>query len=70
MASTAEQLASVQAAIASIENGGASSYSIGNRSVSKLNLKDLYEREQVLIQRLARESGSGAFSLAKMGRQR
>ena len=70
MASTADQLASVQAAIAAIESGGVESYSITNRSATKLKLNDLYERETVLLSRLARESGSGGFSLAKMGRRR
>ena len=70
MASTADQLASVQAAISTIESGGVSSYSIGSRSASKLDLTALYAREEVLLTRLQRESGSGAFSLAKIGRRR
>ena len=69
MATTADQLASVQAAISAIESGGASSYSIGNRSVTKTDLKVLYDREASLISRLDRESG-GTFRLAKIGRRR
>ena len=70
MASTQEQLDRVQAQIAAIENGGVESYSIGSRSATKIKLDSLYEREEKLIWRLSRENGSGAFSLAKLGRRR
>ena len=59
----------MQAAIAAIEGGGVSSYSIGNRSASKLDLDKLYKREESLLNRLSRETGSGGFSIAKMGRR-
>lgn len=67
---TASQLARVQAQIAAIEDGGVESYSIANRSATKLKLDVLYKREEALLLRLQRESGSGGFSLAKMGRRR
>jgi hypothetical protein len=62
-------LASVEAAITALLTGGASSYSIGNRSVTKLDLKSLLEERRLLQTEVQRESGSGAFSLAKMGRR-
>jgi len=70
MASTATLLSQIESAIEALLTGGASSYSIGNRSVTKLDLKTLFEQRNILQMQLARESGSGAFSLAKMGRQR
>ena len=41
------QLERVQAAIAAIE-GGAQSYSIADRALSRANLADLYKREKYL----------------------
>lgn len=59
-----EQLESVQAAIEAIE-GGAQSYTIqtpaGQRVVTRATLKTLYDREEILRPKAARESkGSGA----------
>lgn len=51
------QLESVQAAIAAIE-GGAQSYSIAGRSMSRGDLKTLYEREERLRALVERESSS------------
>ena len=62
-------LASVEAAITALLTGGASSYSIGNRSVTKLDLDSLFAERRALLNEVARSSGSGAFSLAKMGRR-
>jgi hypothetical protein len=62
-------LASVEAAITALLTGGASSYSIGNRSVTKLDLAQLLEERRLLLTEVQRASGSGAFSLAKMGRR-
>ena len=62
-------LASVEAAITALLTGGASSYSIGNRSVTKLDLDSLFKQRESLLTQVQRESGSGAFSLAKMGRR-
>ena len=49
-----EQLESVQAAIAAIE-GGAQSYSIAGRSLSKADLGTLYAREEYLMPKAKRE---------------
>ena len=62
-------LTQIEAAIEALLTGGASSYSIGNRSVTKLDLKSLMEERRMLMVEVAR-SGSGAFSLAKLGRRR
>lgn len=70
MASTASLLAQIESAIEALLTGGASSYSIGARSVTKLDLKSLFEERRILQQQVVRESGSGAFSLAKLGRRR
>ena len=69
MASSASLLAQVEAAIEALLTGGASSYSIGSRSVSKLDLKTLFEERNILQMQVQRESGSGGFSLARIGRQ-
>ena len=47
MATLAEQLANVQAAIEAIEDG-AQSYTIGGRSYTRANLETLYRREERL----------------------
>lgn len=69
MATTASLLAQIEAAIEALLTGGASSYSIGSRSVTKLDLADLFEQRNLLLSQVSRET-SGAFSLAKMGRRR
>ena len=68
MASSATLLAQIEAAIEALLTGGASSYSIGDRSVSKLDLKDLFEERKYLQFAVQRESGSGGFSLGRIGR--
>ena len=65
----ASLLSQIEAAITALLTGGASSYSIGNRSVTKLDLKSLLEERRLLQSEVSRSSGSGAFSLAKMGRR-
>jgi hypothetical protein len=70
MASAATLLAQVEAAIEALLTGGASSYSIGNRSVTKLDLADLFEQRRILSIEAARESRGSIFTLAKMGRPR
>ena len=62
MAATyAEQLESVQAAIAKIESG-AQAYSGSGKSLSRADLGTLYQREQWLRGKVARESrGSGGI---------
>lgn len=69
MASAASLLALIDAAIEALLTGGAQSYSIGQRTVTKLDLKSLFEERRMLEIQAARESGSGAFSLAKLGRR-
>jgi hypothetical protein len=69
MATPASLLAQIDAAIEALLTGGASSYSIGSRSVTKLDLKSLFDERRMLQREVARESG-GVFSLAKMGRPR
>jgi hypothetical protein len=66
----ANLLTQIEAAIEALLTGGASSYSIGNRSVTKLDLKSLFEERRMLQTEVQRSSGSGVFSLAKMGRRR
>jgi hypothetical protein len=70
MATATSLLAQIDAAIEALLTGGASSYSIGNRSVTKLDLGDLFEQRRLLQMQAQRESGVGAFSLAKLGRRR
>lgn len=48
MATLAEQLASVQAAISAIE-AGAQSYTIAGRSYNRANIEALYRREERLM---------------------
>jgi len=69
MASAASLLALIESAIEALLTGGAASYSIGSRSVTKLDLKALFEERRLLLMQVQRESGSGAFSLAKLGRR-
>jgi hypothetical protein len=66
----ANLLTQIEAAIEALLTGGASSYSIGNRSVTKLDLKSLFEERRMLQTEVQRSTGSGVFSLAKMGRRR
>lgn len=62
-------LTSIESAIEALLNGGHTSYSIGGRSVSKLDLPQLFAERRTLISEIARESSStSVFRLAKMGR--
>ncbi len=67
MASAASLLAQIDAAIEALLTGGASSYSIGSRSVTKLDLSQLFEERRMLQKEVQRET-SGTFSLAKLSR--
>ncbi len=60
-------LTQVESAITALMSGGASSYSIGNRSVTKFDLKQLFEERRLLQQEVERSSG-GTFRLAKLQR--
>ena len=68
MATSASLLAQVEAAIVALLTGGASSYSIGSRSVTKLDLATLFEQRNQLQIQADREAGRSPFSLAKIGR--
>jgi hypothetical protein len=70
MASAASLLALIDAAIEALLTGGAQSYAIGSRNVTKLDLGTLFEERRMLQMQAQRESGSGAFGLAKLGRPR
>jgi hypothetical protein len=59
----------IDAAIEALVTGGASSYSIGSRSVTKLDLDKLFQERRILQTQVSRESGSGVFSLGKLGRR-
>jgi hypothetical protein len=61
-------LAQVDAAIEALLTGGASSYSIGNRSVSKLDLRQLFEERRLLQQQVDREQSGGIFRKAAIRR--
>lgn len=54
---TLEQLEEVQAAITAVMSGQA--YSIGGRSLTRVNLNWLNDREEKLLQRYNREQGIG-----------
>lgn len=58
MTTLAEQLDSVQAAIAAIEFGG-QSYAIAGRTYTRANLKELYDREERLHRKIANETTHG-----------
>jgi len=61
MATLAEQLASVQSAIARIESGAQSTtYGDGSR-VERANLDALYRREADLKRQISRQGGGGVF---------
>lgn len=69
MASAASLLTQIDSAIEALLTGGASSYSIGSRSVTKLDLDKLFAERRILEMQVYRETGSGAFSLARLGRR-
>jgi hypothetical protein len=68
MASAASLLAQVEAAIEALLTGGASSYSIGSRSVTKLDLNALFAERQTLRREVDREL-NGTFRLGRMSRR-
>jgi hypothetical protein len=71
MATATSLLAQIEAAIEALLTGGASSYSIGSRSVTSLDLPTLFEQRRMLQIEADRESGSGSmFRVAKMQRAR
>jgi len=70
MASAASLLAQIDAAIEALLTGGASSYSIGNRTVTRLDLGQLFDQRRMLQTEVQRETGSGGISLGKLTRHR
>ena len=68
MATPASLLAQIDAAIEALLTGGASSYSIGSRTVTALDLDTLLSQRRSLQAEVDRESGGGMFRLAKMQR--
>ena len=68
MATPSTLLAQIDAAIEALLTGGASSYSIGSRSVTSLDLPTLFEQRRMLQIEVDRESGGGMFRLAKFQR--
>lgn len=59
-----EQLTSVQAAITAIESG-AQSFQIADRTYSRADLSVLYQREESLLRRIAKQTNGGGRSLAE-----
>lgn len=68
MATPATLLTQIDAAIEALLTGGASSYSIGSRTVTALDLGTLLEQRRMLQAEVDRESGGGMFRLAKFQR--
>jgi hypothetical protein len=66
MASAASLLALIDAAIEALLTGGAQQYSIGSRTVTKLDLASLMEQRNKLLHQVQRESGSGGISLGRI----
>lgn len=61
-------LTQIETAIENLLTGGASSYSIGARTVTKLDLGQLMEERRILKQDVERESGGGIFRKATIRR--
>lgn len=70
MATPASLLAQIDDAIEALLTGGASSYSIGARSVTKLDLSTLFVERRMLQREVERSGSSGAFSLGTIGGRR
>lgn len=69
MASAASLLAQIDAAIEALLTGGVSSYAIGSRTVTALDLGTLMEQRNLLQVQADREAGGGGmFRLAKLQR--
>lgn len=61
MATTTERLTQVRAAIDKIETGG-QAYTAEGRTMSRGDLRTLYEQERRLVIQLRRETNGGAVS--------
>jgi hypothetical protein len=62
-------LTQIETAITALLTGQHSSYSIGDRTVSRLDLEQLMKERRILQQEVESNSG-GMFSLAKRSRAR
>lgn len=60
-------LTQVESAISALLTGGHTSYSIGTRSVTKLDLPQLFEERRMLLAEVDNAAGS-SISMAKMVR--
>lgn len=60
-------LSQIEAAIEALLTGGHTSYSIGSRSVTKLDLKSLFEERRMLLNEVQHSRGS-SVRLAKLTR--
>ena len=58
----------VETAITALLTGQHSSYSIGSRSVTKLDLDQLFRERAILQKEVARDAGSSTFKVAKFTR--
>lgn len=67
MASSQQLLDQIETAIEALLTGGHSQYSIGSRSVTKLDLPSLFSERRLLQAEVSRES-NGMVRLAKMAR--
>ena len=70
MASSASLLALIDGAIEALLTGQHSSYSIGARTVTRLDLSQLMEERRILQQAVERETGGGIFRKAALRRAR
>ena len=68
MATASSLLSLIDAAIEALLTGGASSYSIGSRTVTKLDLAQLMEERRILQQAVERETAGGVFRKAAIRR--
>jgi hypothetical protein len=62
---TQQLLDEINAALFALITGGASSYSIQGRTVTKLDLAALLDARDRLTRELERQNGAGIFTLAK-----
>jgi hypothetical protein len=67
MATSQQLLDQIETAITALLTGGHSQYSIGSRSVTKLDLPSLFSERRLLQAEVSRES-NGMVRLAKMAR--
>ena len=68
MLSPTALLTQVEAAIQSLLTGEHSSYSIGSRSVTKLDLPQLFAERRMLLAEIERATGGGGFKMGTLRR--